>query len=660
MTSGWVVGGAMVAAGVGVAVAARWQERDRRLAQRRDEQSWKIEEGCLVLGSGRVPRVREITDPIRLGVHPSAPAEPGNGNGGKVMAGSRTPAYVPRDKDERLRESLAQSEFVMLVGHSTVGKSRSAYEAMMATLADHFLIVPTNRDALSAAVRKTAQAKKCVLWLNDLEQFLGQGGLTHTQVTRLLSKRRVSFRNGHHRVILATLRAVEERRFTEDLEAVEDSVREMNHQVRQTLEQARRIELERLFTPAEQDRARTRAWDGRIADALEHAGEYGIAEYLAAGPELLRDLNNAWEAGANPRGAALVTAAIDCRRAGYGNALPRRLVTQVHEGYLQQRGGHRLRPESVDQAWAWATCPRRSTTALLQPVTDTDTDAVQVFDYLLDQIQRRADQPEHVPEQVIMCALRHATARDADTIASLAYTQGRYSLAERAWTQIYEARRDEHGEEHPDTLTSRNNRALALGELGRLEEAETEHRAVLQIRQRALSEEHPDTLISRNNLASVLRGLGRLEEAEAEHRAEFQICRRVLGEEHPDTLASLHNLASVLGELGRLEEAETGHRAVLQICRRVLGEEHPATLRSRNNLANVLGERGRLEEAETEHRAVLQIQRRVLSEEHPDTLTSRNNLANVLRGLGRLEEAETEHRAVLQIQQRASGREESA
>lgn len=490
VTNGWVVGGATVGAAVGVAMAARWQERYKRVAQRRDEQSWRIEDGCLVLGSGRVPRVREITDPIGLGVHPSAPAEPAGRAGGGVVAGSRVPPYVPRDVDERLRESLARGGFVMLVGHSTAGKSRTAYEAMVATLADHVLIAPAGRDALMAAVGKAAQTKRCVLWLNDLEHFLGPGGgLTRTQVSRVLSG------GGHHRVILATLRAVEERRFTEDLEAVDDSAREMNHQVRQTLEQAERIVLERLFTSQEQDRARARLWDERIADALECAGEYGIAEYLAAGPELLRDLDNAWDAGANPRGAALVAAAIDCRRAGYMSALPRQLLAEVHEAYLEQRGGHRLRPESADQAWAWATRPRRSTTALLQPVTDTD--AVQVFDYLVDQIQRRVDQIERVPDQLITSALRHATASDADTIAYLAYTQGRYPLAAQALTQAHKGRRDEHGDEHPDTLASRNNLASVLRDLGRLEEAETEHRAVLQIQQRVSGRElaqqdHPE------------------------------------------------------------------------------------------------------------------------------------------------------------------------
>jgi hypothetical protein len=65
------------------------------------------------------------------------------------------------------------------------------------------------------------------------------------------------------------------------------------------------------------------------------------------------------------------------------------------------------------------------------------------------------------------------------------------------------------GPEHPNTLTSRNNLASVLGDLGRLEEAEQEHRAVLDIRMRVLGPEHPNTLTSRNNLASVRRDLGR-------------------------------------------------------------------------------------------------------------------------------------------------------
>jgi hypothetical protein len=68
----------------------------------------------------------------------------------------------------------------------------------------------------------------------------------------------------------------------------------------------------------------------------------------------------------------------------------------------------------------------------------------------------------------------------------------------------------------PTALTSQSNLALVLGDLGRLEEAEAEHRAVLEIRARVLGAEYPDTLTSRSHLAAVLGNLGQLEQAEAE------------------------------------------------------------------------------------------------------------------------------------------------
>ncbi|WP_326825844.1 tetratricopeptide repeat protein [Streptosporangium sp. NBC_01756] len=216
-------------------------------------------------------------------------------------------------------------------------------------------------------------------------------------------------------------------------------------------------------------------------------------------------------------------------------------------------------------------------------------------------------------------------------VALFEYEQGNYHRAEPLARHAVAITLAGWGKEHPDTLTTRNNLALVLQGLGRLQEAEAEHRAVLGIRRRVLGEEHPDTLAGRNNLASALQELGRLQEAEAEHRAVLGIRRRVLGEEHPDTLISRHNLASVLQGLGRLEEAEAEGRAVWQASRQVLGEEHPDTLASRGNLALVLQGLGRLEEAEAEGRAVWQASRQVLGEEHPDTLISRNNLEEIIR-----------------------------
>ncbi|MEU6793998.1 tetratricopeptide repeat protein [Nonomuraea wenchangensis] len=643
VTVSWVVGAAAVVVAVVTVVSGLVQERYKRTVARRDEVTLKLRDGALVLPSGRLPRVSDVTDPLQLGVHPAI-----------SLPGSRDtepPAYVPRDVDEEVREALAGGGFVLLIGDSTAGKSRTAYEAARATLADHMLVAPHDRAALPAAIESCVREQRVVLWLSDLEHYLGPGGLTREQIARVTG-------GSGHRVIVATLRSAEQTRLTSPAVDPDDAMRAAGREIREALEQAYAIRLPRLFSSAERERAQTRAWDARISSALEHADECGIAEYLASGPELQRLFEDAWDVGVNPRGAALVAAAIDCRRAGYTSPLPRTLLADLHTMYLDDRGGHRLQPEPLQEAWDWATRPRRATTALLSPVSGAADDGVTVFDYLVD-IRQQADGPlEQVATPSIETMLAHASIpEDADQIGLTAYRQGRYPLAEQAYRTAYHLHQQTHGNDAPDTLASRDNLASVLRARGRLEEAEAEHRAVLGVCRRVLGEEHPSTFTTRNNLAGVLRARGRLEEAEAEHRAVLEVQRRVLGEEHPSTLTSRNNLALVLGDLGRFEEAEAEHRAELQVCRRVLGEEHPETLASRSNLALVLRDLGRFEEAETEQRAVLEVQRRVLGDEHPETLASRNNLALVLGDLGRFKEAETEHRAVLGVCRRVLGEE---
>jgi tetratricopeptide (TPR) repeat protein len=673
----WVLGGAAAVAAMVVVFGAVWQDRYKRLAERRDEQSFRIEDGCLVLPGGRLPAVRDITDPVLLGVHKAASAAVPAGGGGQ-RAGEHVPAYVPRDADSGLRERMAAGGFVLLVGDSAAGKSRAAFEAMAATLPGHLLVCPSGRDAAAVAVTRAAQARQSVLWLDDLERYLGTGGLTAAQIGRLIAG------TEGHRVVIATLRAAEQARITADAPSGDDAAVQALRDARQVLDLASTIRLARMFSVPELDRARARDWDPRVAEALARSADYGVAEYLSAGPELLRDWEDARHSSAGPsaRGAALVAAAIDIRRAGHTSPIPRALLNAVHEHYLDDPEHARIPREPLPDAWAWATRQRRATTALLHPAAG---DRIEVFDYLVDAVQRIAV-AGNVAGPVVRAAVDTGDPADTSPLGHTAYAQGRYALAEYAYRRDWQAKstspslgaehpdtltsrsyhafvlgilgRPEEGEaenravleirtrllgaEHPDTLTSRIYLAMDLGDLGRLEEAEAENRAVLEIRTRLLGAEHPDTLASRNNLALVLRGLGRLEEGEAENRAVLEIRTRVLGAEHPDTLASRYHLVIFLGDLRRLEEAEAGNRAVLEIMTRVLGAEHRGTLISRNNLANVLAELGRLEEAEAESRAVLKIRSRLLGVEHPDTVTTRNNLASVLAELGRLEEADAE------------------
>jgi tetratricopeptide (TPR) repeat protein len=191
------------------------------------------------------------------------------------------------------------------------------------------------------------------------------------------------------------------------------------------------------------------------------------------------------------------------------------------------------------------------------------------------------------------------------------------------------------GPDHPDTLTSRNNLALAYRAAGRAAEAIPLYEQTLAARDRVLGPDHLNTLTSRNNLAEAYRAAGRVAEAIPLHEQTLADRERVLGPDHPDTLQSQSNLAAAYVAAARAAEAIPLHEQTLAAFERVLGPDHPDTLTSRNNLADTYRAAGRAAEAIPLHEQTLADRERVLGPDHPDTLTSRNNLAAAYREAGR-------------------------
>ena len=195
------------------------------------------------------------------------------------------------------------------------------------------------------------------------------------------------------------------------------------------------------------------------------------------------------------------------------------------------------------------------------------------------------------------------------------------------------------GPDHPDTLASVNNLAIACQEAGRKAEAVRLHERALAGRVRALGPEHPDTLASRNNLAIACQEVGRRAEAVRLHERALAGRVRVLGPDHPDTLASRNNLAAAYQQMGWAAEAITSFKRALAGREAVLGPDHPDTLASRNNLAAACQEVGWAAEAIALFEQALAGRARVLGPSHPDTLASRNNLGHAYQEVGRVPEA---------------------
>lgn len=140
----------------------------------------------------RPPLVRDLDGPVALGVHPAA--------------GRSVPTFIARDVTERLHETLRRDQFVLIVGESTAGKTRAAYETVRALLPKHRLVEPSSGASAQDALSHAASLTRCVVWLDDLERFLGTGGLTATGVREVLAD--------PNRFMIATLRAEEYARFS--------------------------------------------------------------------------------------------------------------------------------------------------------------------------------------------------------------------------------------------------------------------------------------------------------------------------------------------------------------------------------------------------------------------------------------------------------------
>ncbi|MEM7155388.1 MAG: serine/threonine-protein kinase [Myxococcota bacterium] len=187
--------------------------------------------------------------------------------------------------------------------------------------------------------------------------------------------------------------------------------------------------------------------------------------------------------------------------------------------------------------------------------------------------------------------------------------------------------------------------ALALSTLGKLDEAEAEHRAAIELQESTLGPDHPDLAGSHNNLAIALAQGGKLDAAEVEFRATVERRRESLGLEHPESIKSLGNLGNVLAQQGKLAEAEAITRQALSLAQRALGPRHPEVALRRGALGHILSAQGKVEEAETETREALALAEAVLGPEHPDVTMSRYNLGAILQDQLRFAEAEAEFRA---------------
>jgi hypothetical protein len=332
-------------------------------------------------------------DPYRLGVHRSDHVE---------AAWAELPAYIDRDFDPVLRNRIGagavRGGFVLLVGGSATGKTRSLLEAVRAVGPDWWLFQPDDVAALTAFAG--APTELTVVWLDDLRRYLDRPAGLPVEVIRTLIGARCLVAGTTWPALDTGIPG----QF--DLFGPDPGL----------LSMAQIIEVPDAFSPAELRRAELLATDRRILDALEVAGD-GVTQALASGPALVRR----WTV-ATAEARAVVTAALNACRAGARAPLTVAFLAAAAPAYLTDMQHSTAPPDWLEQSLAYATTPVYGA-ALLTPATGPGGAGYVVSRYLLRYVDRMRPAPT-VPVPAWLALLDHHHPDDTRRLADSARVLG--------------------------------------------------------------------------------------------------------------------------------------------------------------------------------------------------------------------------------------------
>ncbi|WP_238006113.1 hypothetical protein KZZ52_51775 [Dactylosporangium sp. AC04546] len=366
-----------------------------------------------------MPRFDEVSQ-RQLGVHAAIPAN----NSVEEM-----PQYVSRDFDDYLRSYLSsrvdQGCFVILVGRSSSGKTRSLCEAVREVAPNWPIVQPANTVEIIDLLDGARQ--RIIVWLDEMQRFLGADPqLTKEHLIRLQQ---------FPALVVATLWSDDYlRRKTPSAFGAPAG---LEHD-RRLLESAEVVSVPAEFSNEERAKADQAAvTDARIRLALG-VQDAGLTQVLAAGPDLL----HRWEHAPDPYAKAVISFAADARRLGVLSPIPGPAFESAVGGYLTAPQRVNRPPQWLAEALASSQQEVHGAVAALTTRDDGRTGQLTgyvVADYVAQHIRRTDCPPTSAWEALVN------TVEDAEDLRRLALAAAirmRYCHEEQALRRLL----DLHGE----------------------------------------------------------------------------------------------------------------------------------------------------------------------------------------------------------------------
>jgi transcriptional regulator with XRE-family HTH domain len=311
-------------------------------------------------------------DPYQLGVH----------RGYLTGDDPALPTYVHRGAvEEKLRQALGETQnrngFVLLIGQSGAGKTRLAFEAARTTLRDFGLLHPISTDELGSV-----PPPRTIVWLDDIDQYL-RSGLSRATLQALL-------RGPRPVIVLGTIWPSQYHSY---MTLPRPGTQDAHQREREALALATVIDVDAGLSQTELAHARAAARHDPVLAAALNSTDHGIFQTLTAGPHLVRRWNHAADAYAK----ALITAAVDARRAGAREPLTIGSLRDAAAAYLTASQRAQAPHDWFGKALAYATAPVQGGIAALTPMSSTaqtgQVDGYHVADFLAWHQDRPDSQP---------------------------------------------------------------------------------------------------------------------------------------------------------------------------------------------------------------------------------------------------------------------------
>jgi len=370
-------------------------------------------------------------DPVELGVH-------------QVVGGGPLPRYIVRRNDELLaavlEPAVQASRLVVLRGGSSSGKSRAAYEAVKARLAQWQLDYPTGPATLTARLNDGIPSRT-ILWLRELRDYAERDG------GQAALEALADLLHGKGQIVITTVWPEQWQRYTDAANTgygqdpaaaaagrLLQGLPDLTGAVLTAIDPARGgvIDVPCEFTSDDLARVTKKA-DSTLVEAAAAAAAAGkggqVTQYLAGVPALLNRYN---KAGGDPYGQAVITAAMDATRLGHASPLPSALLQEAAVGYLTPEQRTQPLARWNEAALKWASQELYGAVRAIQPVppaAGTGVAGYRVADYL-DQHGRRTRQDQVGPASLWDSIVTHTASRvDLIRLSHAAQDRGLYRHA---------------------------------------------------------------------------------------------------------------------------------------------------------------------------------------------------------------------------------------